>query len=66
MVVTELGGEWRFASAVSKRMANLGALTKGNRRAAMGTDLHKFDTGTELHRFESITPKLTCEYLGSG
>jgi hypothetical protein len=43
MVVTELGGEWRFASAVSKRMSHLGALTKGDRRAAMGTDLHKFD-----------------------
>ena len=43
MVVTELGGEWRFASAVSKRMAHLGALTKGDRRAATGTDLHKFD-----------------------
>ena len=43
MVVTELGGEWRFASAVSKRMAHLGALTKGDRRAATGTDLHRFD-----------------------
>ena len=43
MVVTELGGERRFAAAVSKRMANLGALTKGDRRAATGTDLSKFD-----------------------
>ena len=41
--MTELGGEWRFASAVSKRMAHLGALTKGDRRAATGTDLHRFD-----------------------
>lgn len=43
MVVTELGGERRFASAVSKRMAQLGALTKGDRRAATGTDLSEFD-----------------------
>ena len=43
MVVTELGGERRFASAVSKRMASLGALTKGDRRAATGSDLAAFD-----------------------
>lgn len=43
MVVTELGGERRFGAAVSKRMANLGALTKGDRRAATGSDLSEFD-----------------------
>ena len=43
MVVTDLGGERRFASAVAKRMAALGALTKGDRRAASGTDLSSFD-----------------------
>jgi hypothetical protein len=43
MVVTELGGERRFGAAVAKRMANLGALTKGDRRAATGSDLSEFD-----------------------
>jgi len=44
LVVTNLGGERRFAAAISKRMAMLGALTKGDRRAASGfSDLSEFD-----------------------
>ena len=50
MVVTDLGGERRFASAVSKRMAQLGALTKGDRRAATGTDLSEFDVDSVFGR----------------
>ncbi|KAL9178650.1 hypothetical protein ACHAXT_001988 [Thalassiosira profunda] len=50
MCVTELGGERRFASAVSKRMAQLGALTKGDRRAASGTDMSDFDIDSVFGR----------------
>jgi len=50
MVVTELGGERRFAAAVAKRMAGLGALTKGDRRAASGSDLSEFDIDSRFGR----------------
>ncbi len=48
MVVTDLGGERRFAAAVAKRMANLGALTKGDRRAASGSDMGEFDVDSKF------------------
>ena len=59
LVVTELGGERRFASAVSGRMKKLGALTKGDRRAAPGqADLAAFDV-------DSIYGKRTLRQLYS-
>ena len=59
LVVTDLGGERRFAASVSKRMAGLGALTKGDRRAATGSDLTEFDIDSKFGRI-SLQRIYTC------
>jgi hypothetical protein len=48
LVVTDLGGEKRFCSAVARRLQSLGALTKGDRRAATGQDLQEFNIQTSM------------------
>jgi hypothetical protein len=49
-----------FASAVSKRLASMGDLTKGDRRAASGSDLSEFDIdstfGKVSHQIYEMSP----------
>lgn len=47
LLTTNVGGECRFAAAVSQRLESLGALTKGDRRAATGQDLSQYNVGNK-------------------
>eukprot|EP00439_Symbiodinium_sp_Y106_P005951 s5968_g1.t1 len=44
-IVTDLAGEARFVSAVAKRLSQLGAMTKGDRRAGFGARGDAFGFG---------------------
>lgn len=50
LVTTDLGGERRFAASVARRLLSLGALTKGDRRAATVADLSSFNYDTVYGR----------------
>lgn len=46
LVSTDVGGEKRFSSTIARRLASLGALTKGQRDATGGGDLAKYNFET--------------------
>ena len=50
LVLSNLGGERRFAAAVARRLQSLGALTRGDRRAASGIDLSESNLDSPLGR----------------
>lgn len=50
LVHTDVGGEARFAAAVARRLQSLGALTRGDRRAASGLDLSSLNLDSPVGR----------------
>jgi hypothetical protein len=43
LIFTELGGEKRFSATIARRLASMGALTKGDRRAEKAGNLDKYN-----------------------
>jgi hypothetical protein len=50
LVFTELGGEKRFSSTIARRLGNMGALTKGDRRAEKAGNLDKYNLESKKGR----------------
>ena len=46
-MISAIGAEWRFASAVASRLAQLGALTQGDRRATGANDMSEFSVDNQ-------------------
>eukprot|EP00092_Neocalanus_flemingeri_P007898 GFUD01008524.1.p1 GENE.GFUD01008524.1~~GFUD01008524.1.p1 ORF type:complete len:1137 (+),score=338.24 GFUD01008524.1:191-3601(+) len=50
LLISDLAGEYRFASIVAKRLESLGALTHGDRRATESRDLSRFNIDNKYGR----------------
>ena len=68
LVFTELGGEKRFSATIARRLGNMGALTKGDRRAEKAGNLDKYNLESKEGR-SALNVMLTrimrgCEIAG--
>ncbi|HMO80004.1 MAG TPA: strawberry notch family protein [Pyrinomonadaceae bacterium] len=68
LAFTELGGEKRFSATIARRLGNMGALTKGDRRAEKAGNLDKYNLESKEGR-SALNVVLTsimrgCEIAG--
>jgi len=68
LLMTEVGGERRFAAELAKRLQQLGALTKGDRRAADNANLSQFDFQTKYGKnaLEEVVTTIASRRPGAG
>lgn len=64
LVFTELGGEKRFSATIARRLGNMGALTKGDRKAEKAGNLDKYNLESKEGR-SALSVVLTAIMRGA-